>query len=302
MVLLTWQNTGDQFNNKLDHKNEKGDLVAGKDKNEGNGGVGTAAPPKRRAAKKKAAAKTSAASKAAAKKTAGNGNSKDAATEPVKAPFVFTSAQIKTETIEVTIKGSSPLLMNPLTDATLEGLRTGVHPPVKKDGPASDVARTRVYRAQNFVPVKEGDLGPVVMPSVNFLACLVEAGRSVKNGKKQISTASTTTLYSFLEILEPEFPLTDLQEENTQDGEGWITDCRRGVLAQNNIAVCIVRPRFDIWSFRYTMTIDLGEIDEGKVAELITTAGKKVGLCDFRPAKRGHFGRFAITDWKKVNK
>ena len=39
----------------------------------------------------------------------------------------------------------------------------------------------------------------------------------------------------------------------------------------------------------------LGHTYPDAVVKLVETAGRKIGLCDWRPAKKGRFGRFVIT-------
>lgn len=83
--------------------------------------------------------------------------------------------------------------MDPMTDATLESLRTGVRPQIQKDRPAVEVAREKICS-------ENGDGSAIGLPSEMLFSCLVEAGRNVKNGKKQVSTAKTTTIPDFMSI------------------------------------------------------------------------------------------------------
>ena len=45
----------------------------------------------------------------------------------------------------------------------------------------------------------------------------------------------------------------------------------------------------------------LNIIREEMVRALIATAGSRIGLCDFRPEKKGPFGRFMVKDWQRVD-
>ena len=80
--------------------------------------------------------------------------------------------------------GLSPMLMNPMTEDTLNSLATGNRKPVVKDRPFEDVANERIYR---------NDAGQMGFPAINLISALKHAGRNIKNGKKAISTATTTT-------------------------------------------------------------------------------------------------------------
>lgn len=180
-----------------------------------------------------------------------------------------------------TLGGISPLLMNPMTDEVLEGIRTKTSPPKRTDWSREEEAKTKLYR---------DDDGAIGIPSLNLFACLAEAGRQVKVNAKQISTASSTLLPSFLSIEGFFLPF--------KGDPPWVADMRRGTNEKGQ-AVPIVRPRFNIWEFDVTFEIDETEVNEDTVRKLVDIAGKKIGLCDFRPNKKGPFGRFMVAAWVK---
>lgn len=184
--------------------------------------------------------------------------------------------------VQATLRGISPLLMNPATEALLDQLRTRTSPPKKTDWSAEQEAETKLYR---------DDEGAIGIPSLNLFSSLVEAGRLVKAGTKQISTAKSSILPSFLSIEELFLPFTDDPQ--------WIVDKRRGRNPNGGEMVCLVRPKFPQWEFDVTFEIDEQEVNEEVVRKLVETAGKKVGLCDFRPACKGPFGRFYVAAWVK---
>jgi hypothetical protein len=172
--------------------------------------------------------------------------------------------------------------MNPATEELLDQLRTKTSPPKRTDWSAEDEAETKLYR---------GDDGAIGIPSLNLFSSLVEAGRLVKAGTKQISTAKSTILPSFLSIEEFFLPFKNDPE--------WVVDKRRGRNPNGGEMVCLVRPKFADWEFDATLEIDESEVNEDGVRKLVETAGKKVGLCDFRPACKGPFGRFYVASWVK---
>lgn len=193
----------------------------------------------------------------------------------------------------VYIQGSSPLLMNPMTEEVLDGLITGVAKPRAKDRTREDVAKEKLYRDETT--------NKIGIPSVNVFACLVEAGRYLDLApRKKISTKESTLLPSFLTIKEFFLPFV-LKDDNEYDAEtAWKADARRGVLNNGGkkVAVPIIRPRFDKWGFWVTVEIDEGVAKPDLVRRLFEIAGRNVGLCDFRPAKRGPFGMFKVAQWQ----
>lgn len=188
--------------------------------------------------------------------------------------------------VEVTLtsKGNG-LLMNPMSDELLDEL-AGVASkrPSDKDTPLIDRAEKKIIR---------GEGGVIGLPSTYILASLIHAGRYVKNGKDKISTATSTTLYEFF-TLENEF----LPFEN--QNEEWTVDKRRGVLnnAGKQVAVAIIRPRFKNWQTKFVISIDTEVMNTEVVKKIFEVAGTKIGVGDFRPAKKGPFGMFSVTDWK----
>lgn len=190
--------------------------------------------------------------------------------------------------VEVTLESiGNGMLMNPMTQKTLEELQTGNRGAIDKTIPAEIIAESRIIKNA------EGKIG---IPIEYLLGCLVEAGRYVKNGKKQISTAGTTTVFAFLDFGDQTFLPFKTHSE-------MIVDRRKGNLnnAGKTTAVCIIRPKFEKWTIKLEVVIttegDFAAKDD-VVKKLFEAAGSQVGLGDFRPAKRGPFGRFKVAEWK----
>ncbi len=176
------------------------------------------------------------------------------------------------------------MLQNRMPKETLEELRTRVRKPKVTDRSPEEEAATKVYAD------KDGRFG---VPAKMLHSCVVEAGRRVKNGKSQISTAETTTVPSFLTIREFFLPFTN--------GAKWVVDEQRGCNPKDGVAVCLVRPRFDEWEFDVTLDVDETTISEATVRQLFNVAGSMCGLGDYRPNKKGPYGRFTVTKWEVVN-
>jgi hypothetical protein len=190
--------------------------------------------------------------------------------------------------VKVTLESiGNGMLQNPMTQKTLEELQTGVRGVVDKTLSLQTIAESRVIKNA------EGKPG---IPIEYMLGCLVEAGRSVKNGKKQISTATTTTIFSFLDFKDQTFLPFKTHSK-------MIVDVRKGNLDNKGkkTAVSIVRPKFEKWSIALEVEIttegDFAAKDD-VVKKLFEAAGSQVGLGDFRPAKRGPFGRFKVAGWE----
>jgi len=185
--------------------------------------------------------------------------------------------------------GISPLMMDKMSGETLESLDKGVRLPEVKDRPAIEKARAKIYR---------DDDGRIALPAEMLMGSLVFAGQKVKNGKKQISTAKTTTLFELLQLNNISLPLHNGQADANGDLP-WVVDQRKGIgnQAKTPTAVCITRPKFPKWEFDCEIEYDETKIHTEVVRQLFTVAGSSEGLGSFRPNKKGPFGRFQVTKW-----
>lgn len=185
--------------------------------------------------------------------------------------------------------GTSPLLMNAIADDLLEKLAKGISTPKSKgvDVDLDEIAQKKIYL---------DDGGVVGIPAQNLLAAMKYAGKSVKIGKKNVSTADTTMLFALCTLEGLFIPL-----DNGQPGTSptWVRDMRRGVHRQgaSKVMVSLVRPRFDAWGFTASLTYDDSVVDEKTLRQIVEIAGSKSGLCDFRPSCGGPFGCYAVTNW-----
>jgi hypothetical protein len=193
--------------------------------------------------------------------------------------------------VEVECRGTSPLLMNRMSESTLEGLRTK-----KKKPKAANIGTTRTPREDAESKIYLSDEGPY-LPGVMLMASFIEAGKYVRlDGKRQISNAKSTVLPGFMSLLTAG-PL--LKEPDTDKAATWEADVRQGRNPNGGEAVAICRPRFDEWSFTFRIEIDDQEIGEDTIRELIDKAGRRAGLGDFRPQRKGIFGQFIVERWER---
>lgn len=191
---------------------------------------------------------------------------------------------------KVVIKGTRKgMLQNPKTPELLEGLRTGVRKPPRKDLPVQTVAERKIIRDSQ---------GRVGVPDQYLWSCLVEAGRGVKaEGKRNISTSDNSLLGGFIEFEcgndEDFLPFTD---QNAK----WVPTMMGGKNPADGVATAIIRPLFRNWAIEFTLLVDEKEISPEAIRKLIVRAGKFVGLGDFRIACKGRFGGFTVEVWEQI--
>jgi hypothetical protein len=194
-------------------------------------------------------------------------------------------------TVRIKIRGTTPLLMNRMSESVLEGLRTKTKAPKTKQ-----IGSTRTPREEATAKVYSHGGAPMI-PGENLMSCLIAAGVFVRlDAKRQISTGKATILPGLMSLLDFVLPLT------TPDSglpAKWEADVRKGVNPNGNEAVAICRPRFDAWGFSARISIDDRTIGENTIRELWDLAGKRIGLGDFRPARKGIFGQFVVECWER---
>lgn len=196
----------------------------------------------------------------------------------------------------VSCVGISPMLQNPMTDDTLDELiygSAGKRKPPERDVPLESLAKKKLCLGPN------GEFG---IPANYLFASLVDSGRHVIYDKRvKLSTRDSSLVPALLAII-PD--LVDAKGDGfiafkDQDAK-WIVDRRRGVLAANKAAVAVVRPKFTTWAFDVTVEIDMDQVAIEKIKDLFNCAGRLSGLGDFRPSKRGQFGRFKVVDFAEM--
>lgn len=191
------------------------------------------------------------------------------------------------------IKSLSPgVLTNPATAELLESLRTKKPVQKKTDITLQDDAAAKVYRSEAGV---DGTVGKMGFPMQNIMSCMVLAGRLVKSGKSALSTAKDTKIFGFLEFVEEFCPFKNCDENGNV---AWSPFPVKGTMhnGASEVAVCINRPRIPHWELSFSVKFDEKRgVDESTLVKLVELAGRQVGLGDWRPAKRGRFGRFVIT-------
>lgn len=188
--------------------------------------------------------------------------------------------------IEINIRGTSPLILNKFTDAAAMASTNGSRSSAAAGtrGTPREIAEGKLYYGVD---------GGLVLPSPNLLRCLIDGGSFFKAGRKQITTKAESMLFSCLDIIAAEIPLRHAQP--------WTVDTRAVVIPATKGRILAHRPRFDDWNLAFTVLLDTSIVQEPLLREIVDAAGQRIGLGDFRPARKGPFGRFRVDSWKAVD-
>jgi hypothetical protein len=174
--------------------------------------------------------------------------------------------------VSVTVEGVAPLLLHAWNNESVdEKAKAAKNSAAKK----TDNVESYVYRDSN------GLLG---LPGPNFVASLVEAGRSIPDPRSPRKSARDLCRAGIV-------PLTlhaAFEPHTTQ----WDYEDRRRVTVQR-AGITRTRPAMkEGWRATFELLINTPEyIPPALVNQLVSQAGRLVGLCDFRPS----YGRFALV-------
>lgn len=188
--------------------------------------------------------------------------------------------------VNITLRGITPLILNRFHDAAAEAASSGTRnsSAAQDRGTPREIAQQKLYTGVN---------GELIIPQPNLLRCLVDGGQFHKVGKTQVTTTSKSLLFGgALDIIAAEIPI--------KHDQPWTVDTRAVVIPATKGRILAHRPRFDDWELQFEMIIDTSIIGEKLMRQIIDDAGNRVGLGDFRPARKGPYGRFRVDQWQVV--
>jgi len=183
------------------------------------------------------------------------------------------------EMVAFEVTGISALLMhNPAGSmkASDGGMKTKEQPPT----PEEEAARSTY---------KDAD-GNFFVPAVAFRNAILAAGTGKKIGKMTAWKAVAAGVFN-AEVRCPIF-----HPKTKKPIKEFTVNLMRVVLKSGGKAVAILRGRAEIaeWACKVALEIDTDFITVSQVKELLGLAGRMIGICDFRPEKKGSFGRFSV--------
>lgn len=185
--------------------------------------------------------------------------------------------------IAVEIQGVSPLLCNRFHEAAQEKASNGNTMTLRGEkGTPREQAEPKLYTNADGKPI---------FPGPNVFAAIIEAGKFIKSGKAKLTTNKSSLIPAGIMVQEIELPLSP---------QKWEVDSRPVVVPATGGRIICHRPRFDEWRIKFTLSVDGTLFSERLARELVDTAGLRVGLGDFRPSRKGPFGRFKVTSWKAL--
>lgn len=170
---------------------------------------------------------------------------------------------LKTE--KVTVEGITPLMMNRFPLEPIEAF--------EKKSP-EEQAEYATYRTPD---------SKLYVPGSNIYRALV-AGAVYSKGKRNASLQKPAA--ACLSVA-PEYLVLSNQT--------YEVDQRPVVVPATKGRIVRSRPRFDSWEVTFELSWNDALLSEKQVRQILDDTGSLVGLLDYRPEKKGPFGRFKVT-------
>ncbi len=172
--------------------------------------------------------------------------------------------------INVTIEGVSPLLMHafPLT------------------GTPDGYNKWEPERQAEFAAYRVPETGQLYIPGINIQRCLV-SGAAYSKGRGRSTLAKPVAACV---MVSPEYCILDPQDYRV-DSRPVVNHVTRGRLLSH-------RPRFDHWRVSFCIEYDDMLLKATELRRVVDDAGSRVGVLDFRPERKGPFGRFMVIKWE----
>ena len=186
----------------------------------------------------------------------------------------------------IRIKGVSPLLvhngaagLDTRSPASLE--MATINRKKGSNRTEADEIRLRELECQRSLYLD--GTGKATIPSAALRACIEGAARKLKQGPQVREGLIVEQIESF------DYDRDRLGE--TVEELGQRAQFTVPVVVQRN-RVLRTRAKFDQWSASLTVEADDELVDRQQLAHWLDIAGRRIGLCDWRPEKSGSFGRF----------
>jgi hypothetical protein len=138
--------------------------------------------------------------------------------------------------------------------------------------------------------------GWLYMPGAAIARMLCEAGGSHKQTGSRKSLKYVVPAACL--VLEDAIPL--LNGAGSQRQTEFEVDSRPIVIPSTKGRIMRHRPRINLWRMEFTIDVDTTLIEPATVHMLLSEGGRQLGIGDYRPEKRGPFGRFQIVRWEEL--
>lgn len=187
----------------------------------------------------------------------------------------------------IKIEGVTPYMQHRMDDkklATWEKERSNI---IERDDLADEPKKLAIFHS--YVD----ETGNYFFPDSHLKQSFIEGGKYVKAKMGGTSRSMKTVVAAMWRIKEERIPFRKFD----------VVDSRSAVNKNVKARVMVHRPKWLEWSLEFTLLIDEEEksrITEEIVKNIISYAGRYVGVGSYRPQHTGEFGRFQIASFEKI--
>lgn len=192
-------------------------------------------------------------------------------------------------TVSVRIQSVTPLLHHRMTEECLHGL-LGAKSERKKDKEERtprQIAEEHAYKSTS---------GEFTIP----LSYVSGAFQSVASDYKQKNSQRKSYAAIAGGVFRPTAEWAVLTDHEGEPLKNFEVDIRKATNHQKG-AIAVCRPRFDRWATEFSVELDNELLSEETAQKMLSDAGRRAGIGSFRVSKKGYFGQFMITKWKKIS-
>jgi hypothetical protein len=180
------------------------------------------------------------------------------------------------KSVKVKVKGISAIIMHSFPMEPIE------NPPLEKRS-IEEQAELAAYRD----PQTKG----LYIPGINIQRSLI-AGSAYSKGKGRASLQKQAA--ACLVVSPERVPFTF----NGKPLKTYEIDSRPVVIKATGGRIMRHRPRLDEWEAQFEIEYDDSLLTEKQLRQIVEDSISRVGWLDFRPEKKGPFGRSMITEWQ----
>lgn len=171
----------------------------------------------------------------------------------------------------VSIRGKTPLLMHSFPLEAIEAIE-------KKS--KEEQAEIAAYR--------DPETKELYIPGINIQRALI-SGAVYSKGKGRSSLQKQAAACLFVN-----------PERVSLGTKHYIIDSRPVVVPATKGRIIRNRPKLDKWECSFKLEFEDTLLTENQLRKIVDDTLEKVGLLDFRPEKKGPFGRAMVTAWKLI--
>lgn len=175
------------------------------------------------------------------------------------------------KSVKVGLKGISPLLQHAFPLVPIEALE-----------------KKSIEEQAEYAAYRDAETGELYIPGVAIQRSFINAATYSKGkGRASLQKPAAACL-----MVAPERVGLGAKE--------YTIDSRPVVVPATKGRVLRHRPRLDDWHASFELSWDDHLLTETEVRRIVDDAGSRVGLLDFRPERKGPFGRFMVIVWEPI--